>query len=198
MTRTILALLLVAGVMAGFASAGSAIFTSTASVDANTFTTGTVIISTSPATALVTFSNMAPGDTVTAPITVTNGGTLSLRYAITDTATNADTKGLGAQLQLTIKSGLTVGNCTNAGFTSGGTTINNSGVTQLGVLPAGTAQKVVGDPTQGSQTGDRTLASGSEILCFHVLLPTTTDNTYQNASTTATFTFDAEQTANNP
>ena len=39
--------------------------------------------------------------------------------------------------------------------------------------------------------------STNEILCFRASLPLTTGTAYQSASTTATFTFDAEQTANN-
>jgi hypothetical protein len=38
----------------------------------------------------------------------------------------------------------------------------------------------------------------SETLCFRVNLPLATGNGFQSATTTATFTFDAEQTANNP
>jgi len=199
MFRKTLVLIVFAGLLSLSVGVGMALFTSEATVDANTFSTGTVIISTSPTTALVTYSNMAPGDKVTAPITVTNGGTLQLRYAITNTVTNADAKGLGAVLTMTIKSGVTVANCTNGSFGGGGSVINNAGVTQLGVLPAGTSQNVVGDPTTGSQGGDRTLAaSANEVLCFQVGLPLTTTNAYQNATTTATFTFSAEQTTNNP
>ena len=165
-----------------------ALFTDTASVPANTFTTGTVDISTSPTTALVTYSTMAPGDQVTNPITVSNAGTLELRYAVTSTTTE-DT--LAAQLDLTIKSGVTT--CTNAGFGTDGTVIYTTG--NLGSL-AGV--NVIGNPTQGSQAGDRTLAaSGSEILCFNVLLPSSTGNTFQGLTTTATFAFQAEQTKNN-
>jgi hypothetical protein len=48
------------------------------------------------------------------------------------------------------------------------------------------------------QAGDRALAGGtSENLCFRATLPLTTGNTFQNASTSVTFTFAAEQTANN-
>ena len=58
---------------------------------------------------------------------------------------------------------------------------------------------LVGDPTQGSQAGDRTLnATANEVLCFYVSLPLSAANSSQGASTTTTFTFDAEQTANNP
>ena len=61
-----------------------------------------------------------------------------------------------------------------------------------------TAGKLFGDNTQGAQVGDRSLAVGaSEILCFRVSLALSAPNSIQNAATTATFTFDAEQTANN-
>src|SRR6185369_9580196 len=100
MLRRYLAIALAIGVTAGFIGLGSALFTDNKSVGANTFSTGTVIISTNPTTALVTFSNMAPGDAVSAPITVSNDGTLDLRYAISSTATNTDLKGLRGQLLL--------------------------------------------------------------------------------------------------
>jgi len=40
--------------------------------------------------------------------------------------------------------------------------------------------------------------ASNEVLCFRFTLPIGTGNALQNQSTTATFTFDAEQTANNP
>jgi hypothetical protein len=190
--RTRLLALAVAGLAAVSISAGAsslALFTSTAAVDANTFSTGTVIISTSPATALVTFANMAPGDQVTAPITVSNAGTLNLRYAITSLATNADTKGLKDQLVLTVKSGVTT--CTNAGFGVDGTGIYGGDLDSV-------AGKLVGDAASGFQAGDRALAaSASEVLCFNVSLDILTGNAFQAATTSATFTFAAEQTKNN-
>ncbi len=58
---------------------------------------------------------------------------------------------------------------------------------------------LIGSNTQGAQAGDRPLsASASEVLCFAVVLPLSTGNASQGLSNTATFTFDAEQTANNP
>lgn len=180
------------GVLATFGALLSlsvlALFTDTASVPANTFTTGTVDINTAPVSALVTFSDMAPGDQVTNPITVSNAGSLELRYAVTSTTTE---NVLAAQLDLTIKSGVTT--CTNAGFGADGTVL-------YGPLDLGntTAVNVVGDPAQGDQGSDRTLAAaGSEVLCFNVSLPLSTDNTFQGLTTTATFDFQAEQTKNN-
>jgi hypothetical protein len=131
-----------------------------------------------------------PGDsTAPAAITVTNAGNQSLRYAVTSTADDTDTKGLAGQLTLTIK---TLGtNCTTFDGTqlySGALDVSPPAITNL-----------IGDPTQGAQAGDRTLASAAtETLCFEVSLPSSTGNAFQGASTTATFAFDAEQTKNNP
>jgi hypothetical protein len=191
MFRRLLALVLFIGLTAGFIGVGSALFTSTATIAANAFTSGTVIISTNPTSAAVSFSNMAPGDQTTAPIAITNTGTLDLRYAVTSAATNADNKNLMDALVLTIKSGVT--DCSNSGFGSTGTQLYS------GVLGSVAGVNVVGNPATGADTGDRTLsASAGEVLCFNVTLPLNTANGYQGASTTATFTFTAEQTANNP
>jgi spore coat-associated protein N len=177
--------------MAGLATGASALFTSQATVTANSFTTGTVVISTSPATALVTFSNMAPADQVTNPLTVSNTGSLDLRYAVTSTATNADAKDLKTELVMTIKSNVVT--CTNGGFGGSGTVLYS------GALGSVAGINVIGDPAPGPQPGDRTLAAGTnEVLCFNVSLPSGAGNQYQNATTTATFTFNAEQTKNNP
>jgi len=189
LSRILFVLLVVGVVAASLGVASNAIWTDSQDVDANVFSTGTIDISTDPTTALVTFSNMAPGDEVTNDITVTNAGSLELRYAVTSDTTE-DT--LAAQLDLTIKTGVTT--CTNVGFGVDGTIIYGPG--NLGST-AGT--DVIGDPTQGADTGDRTLAaSADEDLCFNVELPSATGNSFQGLTTTATFAFAAEQTANNP
>ena len=168
-----------------------AVFTDTQDVDANTFSTGTVDISTSPASALVTYSAMAPGDSVTNPLVVTNSGSLGLRYAIRSVATNTDGKGLKDLLSLTIKT---------VDVTTPASPCNDFDGTTLytGDLDDGTGGKLVGDAAQGADTGDRALTAGSsETLCFRVSLAIGTGNAAQGATTTATFTFDAEQTKNN-
>jgi hypothetical protein len=153
------------------------------------FTTGSLELSVSPASAAVSFRGMAPGDRVTAPITVRNDGTLPYRYSVTSTATNADSKALAGQLDLTIKTGVTA--CSDRGFATDGTVLYGPG--ELGSV-AGV--DVIGDPLQGFQAGDRTLdATEREVLCLQVALPTGTRNALQGASTTATFTFDAEEAA---
>ncbi len=168
-----------------------AVFSDSETVGANAFTTSSIDITTTPTTALVSFSGMMPGDSVTDDLVVTNAaGSAALRYAVSSAATNTDSKGLKDQLVLVVKT---------ADVTTPGTPCDNFDGTQLytGDLDS-TAGKVVGDSTQGGQAGDRSLAVGaSETLCFRVSLPLSTGNAYEQAATTATFTFDAEQTANN-
>ena len=167
-----------------------AVFTDSDANGSNTFTASTISLTLNPTSALITYSNMQPGDSVTNSIVVTNNGGSQLRYAISSSATNTDTKGLKDQLVLTIKT---------IDVTTPGTPCNDFDGTQLytGDLDS-TAGKLVGDNTQGAQAGDRTLnASANETLCFRASLPLATSNTYQGATTTATFTWDSEQTANN-
>jgi spore coat-associated protein N len=199
MLRKIVATLAVVCVLGSLSAFGAlSIFTDTAPVPGNAFTTGTVDISTSPTNTLVTFSNMTPGDKVTAPITVSNDGTLQLRYAVTSVATDTDVPTplhLRTQLDLTIKELVTT--CDNDNFDSDGNVLYGGAGYDLGSDSPGI--NVIGDPTQGFQLGDRTLDSlDHEVLCFQVELPDTTGNAYQGATTTATFSFQAEQTTNNP
>jgi predicted ribosomally synthesized peptide with SipW-like signal peptide len=156
------------------------------------FTTGTIVLDDVKVDALVlTTSAMMPGDSVTDDVEIENDGTAQLRYAMTSSSTNADGLGLRDDLTLTIKT---------VDVTTPGTPCDNfDGASTLysGVLGATTA--AFGDPTPGSDAGDRVLDAGAnEILCFRVTLPSSTGNGSQGASTTTTFTFDAEQTSSNP
>lgn len=174
----------------GFSSiATGAYFTDTAGLSGTSFTSGTVKIGAAPVRSALKVPAMAPGDVITAPVTVTNKGTLAHRYAVRSrTSENV----LAGQLRLTVKTGVT--SCTNAGFRGSGTTVYGPGV-----LGSTKGTKLVGDAAPGAHRGDRVLAAGtSEVLCLQVSLPPTTGNAFQAKSTTASLTFDAEQTANNP
>lgn len=167
-----------------------ALFTDQETVTAD-FTTGTIDLDGTKIDALVlTSSAMMPGDTITDDVVVENDGSAQLRYAMTTASTNGDSKALRDALTLTIKT---------IDATTPGTPCDNfDGTSTLynGVLGASTAK--FGNPNQGSDSGDRTLNAGAnETLCFRVSLPSGTGNAYQGATTTTTFTFDAEQTANN-
>lgn len=166
------------------------LFSDTASAGSNTFTAGTVDIAASPASAIVTYDGMAPGATTTGAVTVTNSGSLELRYALASSATDTDSKGLKDQLVLTVKS---------VDATTPASPCDNFDGTQLysGDLDSA-AGKLVGDAAQGAQSGDRVLAAGDgETLCLRVSMPAESGNAYQGATTTATFSFAAEQTADN-
>jgi spore coat-associated protein N len=189
LSRILVVLLLVGVVAASLGVASNAIWTDSEDVDANVFTTGTLDISTNPTTAVVEYSDMAPGDSTGGQsLTVTNAGTLDLRYAVTMTADNTDTLSLYAELDLTIREEGT--DCTTF----------DGNVLYGPDLPFLLTGDLIGDPTQGADAGDRTLttAAGSEVLCFKVDLPIGAPNSVQGASTTAVFTFEAEQTDNNP
>jgi hypothetical protein len=154
-----------------------AIFTDTSSAT-GTFTSGTIDITSSPAVAF-TVGAMMPGDNNTQALTIANAGTGALRYSLTTVATNT----LGAALTLTVKS-------------LGTSCATFDGTTVLAATALNGA--ALGNPTQGADSGDRTLAAATnEVLCFRVSLPLTTGNAMQGISSTVTFTFDAEQTANN-
>lgn len=185
----ILASLAVLAVAGGLFTVGSlALFTDQQSVGGNAFTTGTVDLVASPASAVLTMPAMAPGDQVTAPMTVTNSGTIEFRYALSSTTTEDV---LASELQLTVKSGVTT--CDDANWAATGAQLYQ------GILGSTTGIAIFGSSAQGAQAGDRTIAAGAnEVLCFNVALPLSATNASQGKTTSATFTFDAEQTANNP
>jgi predicted ribosomally synthesized peptide with SipW-like signal peptide len=166
-------------------------------VDTNTFTTGTIVLDSTKIAALsLTTSALMPGDAIRSPVTVENDGTAQLRYAVSQTSTNTDTKALRDALLLVIKTEDTGG---GAFGTDGDYCDDANGTSVHASAALGAASNLVGDPTQGSQAGDRTLAaSANEVLCFYVSLDISAPNSAQGATTTTTFTFDAEQTANNP
>ena len=166
--------------------------------DQSTFTTGTIVLDPTKIAAMdLTSSAMMPGDAVRSPVEVKNNGTAQLRYAVSQTSTNADSKDLRSTLLLVVRTADTGG---GTDFGTDGDYCDDATGTSLRASAAmGASGNLVGDPTQGSQSGDRTLASSaSEVLCFYVSLPLSADNTLQGATTTSTFTFAAEQTSNNP
>lgn len=183
--HTLYGLLLTLGILAGAPWAlTQAVWGDQENVGGNAFSTGSVDIAASPASAALSLSDMAPGDKSTATLSMSNAGTLDLRYSMTTGIAASST--LADGLTLRVKESVT--DCSNGGFDGTGTSLYS------GALSGG----AFGDPTQGADAGDRALAAGAgEDLCFQVELPSGAANTLQSLSTTATFTFDAEQVANN-
>ena len=167
------------GLMAAAPGAFSHAYSGPAAAPSRTFSTGRVDISTGPNRVLVGLSGMAPGEGIAVPLTISNAGTVPLRYAMT---TRIDgSSGLSNGLILTVKRDVVT--CSNAGLQRDGTEVYQGPVTD----------GAIGDPSRGPQAGDRTLdASANEVLCFHVQLPASAADTLQNLTVTATFTFRAE------
>ena len=187
-------LVAVVGVTAG-TMLSMALFTDQ-ETDDNTFTTGTIVLDSTKIAALsLTTSALMPGDAIRSPVTVENDGTAQLRYSVSQTSTNADAKSLYDSLMLSIKT-----QDTGAGAfgTDGDYCDDGNGTSVHSSAALGASSNLVGDPTQGDDSGDRTLnATANEVLCFYVTLDISAPNSMQGATTTTTFTFDAEQTANN-
>jgi hypothetical protein len=149
-----------------------------------TLTAGRVELTVAAAGAPLTLTGMLPGDRVTRELTVTNSGTLPLRYAVTSTATDAV---LSARLDMSVKVG--VSHCTDAGFAADGTVLYGPGdAGSVAGLP------IIGDVSTGQQAGDRTVDPGAaQRLCVQVVLPVTADNSFKAMTTTASLDFHSEQ-----
>jgi hypothetical protein len=173
----------------------SALYTDTRT-DQSTFTTGTIILDATKIAAMdLTSAAMMPGDTKTSSVEVENDGSAQLRYSVAQTSTNVDTKNLRDALTVVVK---TEDTAAGAFGTDGDYCDDGNGTSLHASAALGAAGNLVGDPTQGSQAGDRTLAAGAhDVLCFYVSLDISAPNSSQGSSTTTTFSFAAEQTANN-
>ena len=170
------------------ATTTQALFVDQETVADNTVTTGNVDISTAPTSAVFTAASMTPGARYVRPLTVTNGGTSALRYAMTPSMDTENPDAGHLELHewtvLSIRSG---GICTLEDFATTGE--------EVAVRDDDSS---FGDPTQGQQPGDRTLGPGvSETLCLEVSLPEDAPNSIQGMTNSYSLLFDAEQTANN-
>lgn len=173
-------LLLSLGSLSGVVWAGTfATFTDSSTAD-STFTAGTVDllvgaeVDDAYAFTAIQMSNMKPGDVQYAPLTIANAGTLGFSYTMATSATNTDTKALRDQLTLGIKK--VASTCDATTYTASSDVMTASGALSAGAVAS------------------RTLTAGTnEVACFRVELPSGSNDTFQAATTTATFTFSATQ-----
>jgi spore coat-associated protein N len=192
MRKILTSLMIIAVVATSITAAAMAVFSDQQTNPDNVFTTGTVVLGIDPATAMFTVSDMAPGDVEYNGLEVSNDGSLELRYAMTTTAD--DTSTLDEQLDLTIDV-VTDPGVDTIWYTDDDVVGEADIYGPDGVL----SSAFFGDPAQGEQAGDRTVASSaSERLRFTATLPLDTDNSYQGTTCTVAFVFDAEQTVSNP
>jgi predicted ribosomally synthesized peptide with SipW-like signal peptide len=149
----------------------------------STFTAGTVDLvlsgDTDDAYAFTSLesSNLKPGDVVYAPLTVANTGSLGFSYSMSSASTNGDSKALRDTLKLGAK------------VVANSAACDSAGVGYAASLVAAMAEGAISSAAIAS----RTLASGSEVLCFKVELPSTAGDALQGATTTTTMTFSATQ-----
>ncbi|MFW6174193.1 MAG: TasA family protein [Chloroflexota bacterium] len=174
-----------------------ALFTDSETVGSNTFTAGTLDLSTSEASEVLSLDPMAPGDTATSSLTVANEGNLELRYALSSTSTptgpdDDDDLTVASTTELSIwaesEEGDDDSTCDasfSGSFLYGPDTISGAGF---------------GDIDNGdTDDGDRLLApDANEVLCFKVHMDLSAGNEWQGEGAKVSFTFDAEQTDNNP
>lgn len=183
----------------------SALFTDNDSATGSAFTTGSVDISNTPATTVLESLNLAPGDKVFGPLTVTNSGSLAFRYAVGYAFTNTDTIAgavvgttgtslLSSQLSLTIQEVASAAGCP-AGGPAGGA--------PLATVAVGAAvladTDIIGTRGTGGGNGELELAAGgaTDVLCVGVEMSNAAGNEYQLTSANLTLFLNAEQTANN-
>jgi hypothetical protein len=155
-----LAVVLIGGSLAGFAFS-SAYFSSTDTSDFTQLTAGTIVISSTPATATWSgaYSNLLPGASATADVNVANTGTAGLVFAIAGSA-SVDTVGFDSALGLKVYSGL----CSSLDFS---TAIPLNSATTFATIAS--PSDIVGDSAPYTQTGDVYLASStSKDLCVRV------------------------------
>jgi hypothetical protein len=128
--------------------------------------------------------NLAPGDEVYSPVTVTNAGSLALVYGVQYQATSPDEAALAGALALDLFA-VPAASCTEAGLADA-TPIGSTG---SGL--AGTFTDIV--------TEQRPLiAAGSEELCVRVSLPLELGNQYQNSQADLSLRFNAVQDPTDP
>jgi len=189
----------IGGLAALLGTASQAIWTDTDPVGSNVFNPGSVSLTVAATPSpLWNLTAQAPGSIATGFVTVTNAGTMELRYAVSGGNTDAT---LAAGMNVRIgEEGITAG-CEFPYHNANGTLVTLTDDTPLFAGTLDTAL-LIGNSAQGQDAtpggGDRTLASlAVEVLCFSVVLPDNAANSLQSLSNTATFTFDSEQTLNN-
>ncbi len=183
------------GTLSGAVWAGTFATFSDTGASTTTFTSGTVDLKLDGADSTsftsLSMTNLKPGQSVVAPLTVSNPTSttaLPFGYTMSTAVTNLDGKGLGTQLRLKAAKVADIAACTAAA------------VDDVAFTTAYTAagSDVIADGTlaAAAMTSRTIAAGGSHVWCFKVTMPNgtpTQDNPFQGALTTATMTFTASQ-----
>jgi len=188
-----IALVGVAGVGIG-SIASSALFTDTESTTAATITSGTIAITAGgDYNSYFPTSSMMPGDDKYGIISIANGNGAA---RMSSTANWSVANDLTTDLEIRMVSLGTNSSATCTISTDFSSPLNSA------VKPASSSATSIvmfGDSTAGSQTGDQTLAVNTTYYyCVNVKMPSSMPTAAQGDTSDLTFTFNAEQTANNP
>jgi spore coat-associated protein N len=166
--RRVLATLVTLLLAASLAVGSGANFTAASANPSNTFSTGTLAITNTASGAIVSMSNMRPGDSQSGTVDITNSGSLSGPFTLSESNLSGAT--LGAQLDLTV---VDCGDLTAPSCASGTTLFSG----KFDSLPS---------------TALGTFAAGQgHRYQFTVSLPSSTGNAFQGTSSSAEFDWTA-------
>ncbi len=173
--------LLSLGVALGIGAVGTfAYWTDDVVISGSTFTSGILDLQVNgensiPAYTSLNMSNMVPGNSIAAVLTVKNNGTAPLKYTATSVAVNTPAgKDLASALTVKI---------------TGDAAISGSGLAKTcgGAALAGTGTSLNGSLVSAARP--LLAANSSETLCVQVTLNASASTLLQGGSTGATFTF---------
>jgi spore coat-associated protein N len=169
--RTVGALAVVLAAV-GITVGSGANFTAHAANPSNTFTAGTLTIGNSQASAILSATNLKPGETTSGTVDIQNTGSLPGAFTLS-TSNPVDTSGLLAQLDLKIEdcgvfSGSTAPTC------GSGTIVHNGKAATLSSTALGTFA-----------------ASAKHRYKFDVTMPTSIANSFQGKTASVEFDWDA-------
>jgi spore coat-associated protein N len=169
--RTIGALAVVLAAV-GITVGSGANFTAHSANPANTFTAGTLAIGNSASSAILSATNLKPGDVSTGTVDIQNTGSIPGTFTLS-TSNAVDTATLLGQLDLKVEdcglfSGTTAPNCASTNFVYNG------------------KANAVGTAALGSYA-----ANAKHRYQFSVTMPTTIANTFQGTTASVEFDWDA-------
>jgi hypothetical protein len=147
-------------------------------VESSTFQSASVDIGVTPASAAFSVAGMRPGDARTAYITVTDAGTLQVRWRVDSSATG--TGGLQDAITVAIAE-MPSGTC----------------AAWDGASPAPLAAGPLSSVSLTGRILDPAGPGNTSGMCFRASLPAGAAASLQNRTATAIFVFTAEQTAHN-
>ena len=167
--RRVLATLATLLLATGVAIGSGANFTAASSNPGNTFATGTLAMTNGQSGAILTASNMRPGDSQSGTVDITNSGSLSGAYTLAESSVTGAT--LAAQLDLAV---------VDCGDTSGTPNCATGPTLYSGKL----------DSLSSTSLGTFAAGQGRRYQ-FTVSLPASTGNAFQGLSSSVQFDWSA-------